>query len=91
MAITSQRIMTRTQIQLPDELYLRAKSFAAAREISLAEVARRGIELFIARYPASAIPPGEWKLPTVDAGGIRVPLQRLREIAADEESTRSLE
>ena len=82
--------MTRTQIQLPDELYQRAKSFAAAREISLAEVARRGIELFIARYPDSAATPIAWKLPTVDAGGIRVPLERLREISADEESTRSL-
>lgn len=82
--------MTRTQIQLPDELYQRAKSFAAAREISLAEVARRGIELFIARYPDSTMTPVTWKLPTVDAGGIRVPLERLREIAAEEESTRSL-
>jgi hypothetical protein len=34
--------MTRTQIQLPDQLYQRAKAFAAAREISLAEITRRG-------------------------------------------------
>jgi hypothetical protein len=81
--------MTPTQIRLPDELHRRAKAFAAEHEISFAEVARRGIELFLARYPTSVIPPGEWKLPSVDAGGIQVPLQRLREIAADEESTRS--
>jgi hypothetical protein len=39
--------MTRTQIQLPDELYQRAKAFAAQRELSLAEVTRRGLELFL--------------------------------------------
>lgn len=34
--------------------------------------------------------PHEWKLPAVDAGGIRVPLERLREISATAESARSL-
>jgi len=82
--------MTRTQIQLPDELYRRAKTFAEQREISLAEVARRGIELFIARFPAEPGPGGEWKLPQIDAGGLKVPLEQLREIAASDEATRSL-
>lgn len=41
--------MTRAQIQLPDELYQRAKAFAAQRELSLAEVTRRGLELFLDR------------------------------------------
>jgi len=31
--------MTRTQLRLPDELYQRAKRFAAQRELSLTEVA----------------------------------------------------
>ena len=35
--------MTRTQIQLPDDLYQRAKEFAADREISLAELIRNGL------------------------------------------------
>ena len=43
--------MTRTQIQLPDSLYERAKQFAAASELSLAEITRRGIELYLERYP----------------------------------------
>ncbi len=34
--------MTRAQIQLPDELYQRAKAFAAQRELSLAEVSIPG-------------------------------------------------
>ena len=82
--------MTRTQIQLPDELYRRAKAFAEQRELSLAEVARRGIELFIARFPAETAPGREWKLPQIDGGGLKVALEQLREISAQEEATRSL-
>jgi len=82
--------MTRTQIQFPDALYQRAKAFAAQREISLAEVTRRGLELFLDRFPSDAPPSDAWTLPCVDAGRIKVPLQALRGIAADEEATRSL-
>ena len=82
--------MTRTQIQLPDELYRRAKAFGEERELSLAEIARRGIELFISRYPAEPASDREWKLPCVDAGGLKVPLTDLRGIVAEEEATRSL-
>jgi hypothetical protein len=82
--------MTRTRIQLPDELYQRAKRFAAARELSLAEMTRRGLELFLARYPEPSAPKAEWTLPEVRGGGLKVPLSRLREIAADDESTRGL-
>ena len=82
--------MTRTQIQLPDELYQRAKAFAAQRELSLAAVTRRGLELFLDRFPSTEPARGTWTLPRVDAGGIKVPLETLRDIAADEESNRSL-
>ncbi len=41
--------MTCAQIQLPDALYQRPKAFAAQRELSLAEVARSGLELFLDR------------------------------------------
>ena len=82
--------MTRTQIQLPDELYQRAKVFAAQRELSLAEVTRRGLELFLDRFPSSESAQGTWLLPCVDAGGIKVPLDSLRDIVADDESKRSL-
>jgi hypothetical protein len=82
--------MTRTQIQLPDELYQRAKAFAEQRELSLAEIARRGIELFIARFPADPTPGSQWKLPQVDGGGLHIPLEQLHEIAAQDEATRSL-
>jgi hypothetical protein len=81
--------MTRTQVQLPDELYQRAKSFAAQRELSLAEMTRRGLELFLARFPETTPPQRTWKLPKVNAGGIKLPLGKLREIIAQEETRRS--
>ncbi len=36
--------MIRTQIQLPEDLYLEAKRLCEAREVSMAELARRGLE-----------------------------------------------
>ena len=82
--------MTRTQIQLPDQLYQRAKTFAAERELSLAEITRRGLELFLDRYPKSGPVSDPWQLPRVDGGGIKVPLDQLAGIAATDEATRSL-
>jgi hypothetical protein len=82
--------MIRTQIQLPDELYQRAKIFAAQRELSLAEITRRGLELFLDRYPESPALKKLWKLPKVNGDGIQVPLTELREIAARDEELRSL-
>ena len=48
--------MTRTQIQLPDDLYQRAKEFAADREISLAELIRNGLQSVLdAMTPPKAV------------------------------------
>jgi hypothetical protein len=77
--------MIRTQIQLPDDLYRRAKAVAKQREISLAEMTRRGLELFLDRLGHSAGRP-VWTPPTIDGEGIRVPLEALHDITADEES-----
>ncbi len=55
--------MTRTQIQLPDEVYARAKRLCQTREISLAELARRGIEHILNVYSSSAVSADEWHLP----------------------------
>ncbi len=54
--------MTRTQIQLPDDIYKRAKKVAETREISLAELARRGLEYILSVYAPE--PPGDWQPPT---------------------------
>lgn len=42
--------MTRTQIQLPDDVFAKAKRLCEAREISFAELARRGIEYILSVY-----------------------------------------
>ena len=66
--------MMKTQVQIPDELYRRAKQVAAQQEWSLAEVVRRGLE-----YVTTVRPPREgsarpWKLPPArDCGPFRLP------------------
>jgi hypothetical protein len=61
--------VVRTQIQLPDELFARARKLCAAREISLAELARRGIEYTLSVYSPYAN--SEWQLPTPRSLGWR--------------------
>ena len=56
--------MTRTQIQLPDDTYARAKKLCEAREISLAELARRGIEYILSVYSTEQEAIKEWHPPT---------------------------
>ena len=52
--------MVRTQIQLSDELYGQARRLAEEKEISLAEVVRRGLEQLLRNHPAGR--PAEWQL-----------------------------
>jgi hypothetical protein len=58
--------MIKTQVQLPDELYYKAKAIAEQREWSLAEVVRRGIEYMALAYPVKE-EQGEWQLPVLQA------------------------
>ncbi len=56
--------MTRTQIQLPDDVYARARKVCESREISFAELSRRGIEYILSVYAPEPPPTtGEWQLP----------------------------
>jgi hypothetical protein len=55
--------MTRTQIQLPDEIFAQAKKLCEAREISMAELARRGIEYILTVYAAPTKSQTEWHPP----------------------------
>lgn len=56
--------MIKTQIQLPDRLYQEAKRVARERELSLAEVVRRGVEYITRVYPpVTGQPNAEWQLP----------------------------
>jgi hypothetical protein len=54
--------MIKTQIQMPDALYHEAKRLAEAREMSLAELVRRGLEYMIATHPDRGTS-AEWEPP----------------------------
>jgi hypothetical protein len=61
--------MTRTQIQLPDALYRRVKAMAAAREISLAELVRNGLEYMLRVSAGAEADAAAWTLPAPAALG----------------------
>jgi len=55
--------MQRTQIQLPDHLFEASRALARRKEISLAELVRRGLEYLIATSPESPVSGADWELP----------------------------
>lgn len=55
--------MKRTQVQIPDWLYAAAHEVAEEKEISLAELVRRGLEYMLAVTPKVEGKGGEWALP----------------------------
>jgi hypothetical protein len=55
--------MTRTQIQLPDDVYERARKVCQSREISLAELARRGLDYILSVYAPESGVGTEWQPP----------------------------
>lgn len=76
--------MIKTQIQLPDELYAEAKRVARERELSLAEVIRRGVEYITKVYPPVGRKTKRWALPPpVDLGEAKVPQEEWRLLAND--------
>ena len=58
--------MKRTQIQLPDTLFAMARQVAERKEISLAELVRRGLEYMVAITPGTDAA-SEWSLPAAHA------------------------
>jgi hypothetical protein len=62
--------MTKTQIQVPEELFQELRTFAKQREWSLAETFRRGAELLLQVYPeVSSKPSVAWTPPTSNRVG----------------------
>ena len=62
--------MTKTQIQVPEELFQEIRAFAKQREWSLAETFRRGAELLLQMYPEKAVPRSvAWVPPTSNRVG----------------------
>jgi len=75
--------MTKTQIQVPEELFEEVRAFAKRREWSLAETFRRGVELLLDVYPD---PVGErsatWTPPTSKRVGWKgLSAEQLRDVA----------
>lgn len=77
--------MIKTQVQIPDELYRRAKIVAAEKEWSFAEVVRRGLE-----YITQVNPPGRktvdvWRLPAPqDLGPFLAPPEQWTELSHED-------
>jgi hypothetical protein len=82
-------IMIKTQIQLPDQLYHKAKAIAEQREWSLAEVFRRGIEYMAIAYPVEE-KSKEWEIPVLDAKAFDPNFDKLdfKALAENEELSR---
>jgi hypothetical protein len=55
--------MVKTQVQIPDHLYREAKRIASEREMSFAEVVRRGIEIMALTYPPLGPDGASWQAP----------------------------
>ena len=72
--------MTKTQIQVPEELFRDLKAFAKKREWSLAETFRRGAELLLEVYPAEVTSPAKaWYPPKSNEVGWKA--HRIRLVA----------
>jgi len=59
--------MVRTQIQLPEDIYARVKKLAETRQISMAELTRRGLEYILSVY--SPEPGNDWQPPAPQSLG----------------------
>jgi hypothetical protein len=81
--------MIRTQIQLPDAVFERAKQVCRSREISMAELARRGIEELLAQY-SETVGDKAWTLPSLEGVNIKPSLESLKDISCDDETDRGL-
>ena len=75
--------MTKTQIQVPEELFQEIRTFAKQREWSLAETFRRGAELLLQMYPEKATSSSiAWVPPTSNRVGWKgLSAEQLRDAA----------
>ncbi len=76
--------MVKTQVQIPDELYHRAKQVAADKEWSFAEVVRRGLEYITRVNPPRRTRLPRWELPPPRAcGPFLAPQEEWTELSHD--------
>ncbi|MSQ71528.1 MAG: hypothetical protein EXR27_09600 [Betaproteobacteria bacterium] len=60
--------MLRTQIQLPEPLFRQLKRIAEERDWSVAELIRRGMEVYVQTCPEAA-DKTDWKMPVLRGSG----------------------
>ena len=78
--------MVKTQIQIPDHLFMEAKRIAGECEMSFAQVVRMGLEGVVRQFHAARLSPDEWRLPgPVDMGAPRVPEEQWDALCHGEE------
>ncbi len=61
--------MTRTQIQLPEPLFQRLRHIAEMRDVSLAELIRRGMETYAQSFPELEEEEEAWTMPVLRGSG----------------------
>ena len=61
--------MTRTQIQLPEPLFGRLRNIARIRDVSVAELIRRGMELYVMTCPEAKAAAPPWTMPVLRGSG----------------------
>ncbi len=61
--------MTRTQIQLPEPLFARLRRIAKERDLSVAELIRRGMEIYVMSCPESEPAAKPWIMPVLRGSG----------------------
>lgn len=79
--------MTKTQIQVPEDLFAEIREFARRREWSLAETFRRGAELLLETYSDDTPPPSsDWRAPSSRSVGWKgLTAEQLRDLALEEQ------
>ena len=77
--------MIKTQVQIPDELFHRAKRLAEEKEWSFAEVVRRGLEQIAQSNPPHRTAGKDWRLPEgLDMGLPLLPGEEWTAVCRDE-------
>ena len=84
-------LMIKTQVQLPDELYRKAKQIAREREWSLAEVMRRGLEHMVRACPPSVSPPPPLPVLSADVFAENADDLDLKALSVDDTIMRGIE
>jgi hypothetical protein len=76
--------MVKTQVQIPDELFKKAKQVAASKEWSFAEVVRRGLEYMTQTNPPQKVKGKKWKVPQGrNCGAILAPAEKWTDLVHD--------